>query len=62
MMQLSELLRKYCLAKENAVVLKGDELSASWVGVVVSLNFSSCLFFGCATALILLIIHQLATN
>ena len=48
--------------KKNAVVLKGDKLSASWVGVVVSLNFASCLFFGCATTLILLIIHQLATN
>lgn len=48
--------------KENAVVLKGDKFSASWVGVVVSLNFASFLFFGCATTLILLIIHHLATN
>ena len=62
MMQLSELLRKYCLMKENEVVLEGDKLSASWVGVVVSLNFASCLFLGCATTLILLIIHQFATN
>ena len=47
--------------KEKAVVLEGDKLSASWVGVVVSLNFVSCLFFGCATTLILLIVHHLAT-
>ena len=61
MMQLSELLRKYCMMKEKAVVLEGNRLLASRVGVVVSLNFSSYLFFGCATTLILLIVHQLAT-
>ena len=61
-MQLSELLRTYCLMKENAMVLERDKLSTSWVGVVVSLNFASCLFFGCAATLILPIIHQLATN
>ena len=44
MMQLSELLRKYYLIKEKAVVLEGDKLLVSGVGVVVSLNFSSCLF------------------
>ena len=46
MMQLSELLRKYCLMKEKAVVLEGDKLSASGVGVVFSLNFVSFLFLG----------------
>ena len=62
MMQLSELLRKYFLMKEKAVSFEGDKLSASRVGVVASLNFTSCTFFGCATTLILLIIHQMDTN
>ena len=54
---MSELLRKYYLMKEKVVVLEGDKSSASGVGVVVSLNFVSCLLFGCATTLILLIVH-----
>ena len=47
--------------KEKALALEGDNLLALGVGVVVSLNFASCLFFGCATILILLIVHQLDT-